>query len=51
MTTIHVIPTDDIISHENETEDCVCGVTVVPVLDDNGCCSWLIQHNALDGRP
>lgn len=45
----HVIPLDDLITHE-VTEDCVCGPIIKPVERRDGSIGWLISHNSLDNR-
>jgi hypothetical protein len=45
MTTVHVIPTDDLIEHETDGDDCVCGPTIE--MTEGG---WLVTHHSLDGR-
>jgi hypothetical protein len=51
MSIVHILPVNDLIEHEDEGDDCPCGVTSEPVKDDeNGSVGWLIVHNSLDGR-
>lgn len=51
MATIHVMPVDDLIEHDNSgTTDCPCGPTTEPVLGVAGSIGWLVTHNSLDGR-
>lgn len=50
MSDVHVLPVNDLIEHEEEGHDCPCGVTIEPVLADDGSCGWLITHHSLDGR-
>lgn len=45
--TIHVLPNNDLIEHEEN--DCVCGPTVEHVPTDDGD-GWVITHHTLDGR-
>lgn len=45
----HVIPRDDLIQHESET-DCVCVPECEPVKRENGSVGWLYIHHSLDGR-
>lgn len=47
---LHVFPLRDLIEHDTDTEDCVCGPTTQPVERDDGGMSWLIVHHSLDGR-
>lgn len=48
--TVHVLPVNDHIEHEDEGSNCPCGPDVEPVFDDDGACGWLISHHSLDGR-
>jgi hypothetical protein len=48
--TVHVLPVNDLIEHEEEGTVCPCGPTVEPVFDDDGACGWLISHQSLDRR-
>ena len=50
MATVHVFPVNDIIEHNTDTDDCVCGPTTEPVINDDGSCGWVIVHHSLDGR-
>lgn len=47
-TSVHIIPTDDLVEHD-ETE-CICGPTHQPVIRDDGSCGWITIHASLDGR-
>jgi hypothetical protein len=47
---IHVYPVDDLVEHELDGGDCVCGVTAEPVKRDDGSIGWVLVHHALDGR-
>lgn len=46
----HVWPEHDLVDHGLEGDDCVCGVTSVPVEREDGSIGWVITHHALDGR-
>lgn len=50
MATVHVLPANDIITHADHGDDCVCGPTVEPVEAEDGSIGWLIKHHSLDGR-
>ena len=50
MSTVHVFPVNDIIEHDTDPDDCVCGPTAEPVIADDGSCGWVIVHHSLDGR-
>lgn len=50
MTTVHVLPVDDLIAHEEEGDDCPCGPETLPVERDDGSYGWLVSHHSLDGR-
>lgn len=45
----HVIPLNDLIEHDNHTEDCPCGPTLERVESDTGD-GWVFIHHSLDGR-
>jgi hypothetical protein len=47
---VHVLPVNDLIDHEEEGHDCVCGVNSEPVQCEDGSFGWLIVHHSLDGR-
>ena len=53
MSTLHVVPVDDLVEHESATDqpDCACGPTPTLVQHDSEPDHWLIVHHALDGRP
>jgi hypothetical protein len=46
----HVHPVGDLVEHELEGEDCICGPEVIPVECDDGSMGWVISHHSLDGR-
>lgn len=48
--TAHVYPVGDLIQHDTDSDDCVCGPTTKPLKRDDGPCDWLIVHHSLDGR-
>ena len=48
--TVHVLPVNDLVEHEDEGDGCVCGPRVEPVPCDDGSMGWLIVHHSLDGR-
>lgn len=45
MSAVHVLPVDDWIAHEDEGDDCVCGVDMEFVTG-----GVIVIHHALDGR-
>lgn len=45
-----VTPINDLIDHEEFSEDCVCGPTIEPVKRDDGSVGWVLTHHSLDGR-
>jgi hypothetical protein len=47
---VHTFPVNDLVEHDTEGDDCVCGPTLEPVERDDGSFGWLISHHALDGR-
>lgn len=50
MPAVHVLPIDDLIEHEDEGLDCVCGPELELVVADDGTFGSLVIHNSLDGR-
>lgn len=49
--TLHVMPQNDLIEHDDDGDDCVCG-PLVRWFDDDGepLESAVVVHNSLDGR-
>lgn len=47
--TVHVMPMDDAIEHE-DSDDCVCGPITKPVEREDGTIGWVVVHHSLDGR-
>lgn len=47
---VHVWPDDDLIDHDLDGDDCVCGPRTEPVERDDGSVGWVIVHHSLDGR-
>lgn len=47
--TLHVVPVNDLIEHENNAE-CPCGPKTEAVFLEDGSNTWQIVHQALDGR-
>lgn len=50
MATVHVVPVGDLIEHDADGGDCLCGPATEPVMRDDGSSGWLITHHSLDGR-
>lgn len=50
MSAVHVVPVNDLIAHDSDGGDCLCGPDVEAVFDDDGANGWLISHHSLDGR-
>lgn len=48
MTTVHVVPVNDLIDHPDD--DCPCGPTIEPVEREDGSFGWVVVHHSLDGR-
>lgn len=48
--TWHVFPVDDLVEHDRNSEDCVCGPELIPVERDDGSVAWIVSHHSLDGR-
>lgn len=47
---VHVLPVNDLIEHDEEGDECICGPKVEPVFREDGSNGWLISHHSLDGR-
>lgn len=52
MSTWHIIPKDDSVTHDTDTDDCVCvpRTAVVPKADGPHEDAWFLLHTPLDGR-
>ena len=50
MSTVHVVPVNDLVEHETDGDDCVCGPDIEAVRRDDGSVGWLVSHHSLDGR-
>jgi hypothetical protein len=48
--TIHVLPMNDLIEHEDVGDGCPCGPASRPIKRDDGSVGWVVTHNSLDGR-
>ena len=46
----HVHPVNDLIEHNTDSDDCMCGPTIEPVERDDGSFGWVVVHHSLDGR-
>lgn len=49
MTTVHVYPDADLIEHDTDGGDCICGPDTEFVQGDDTS-GFLLTHHALDGR-
>ena len=47
---VHVYPINDLIEHDLESDDCICGPKHVAVKRDDGSIGWCVVHHSLDGR-
>lgn len=47
---VHVFPVADLVEHDTDGDDCICGPEIEPVERDDGSIGWLIIHHSLDGR-
>ena len=50
MSVVHVYPIGDLIEHDTDSDDCVCGPTAEYVPGDGDGDGWVITHHSLDGR-
>lgn len=48
MSTVHVLPINDLIDHPDD--DCPCGPTTEAVPADDGSVGWVVIHHSLDNR-
>ena len=48
--TVHTYPVGDLIEHDVDGSDCICGPTIEPVFREDGSNGWLVIHHSLDGR-
>jgi hypothetical protein len=48
--TYHVTPVDDLVEHDTDGGDCICGPDSEPVERADGSMGWLVKHHSLDGR-
>lgn len=48
--TVHTYPVHDLIAHDTETEQCICGPSVEFIPCEGEPDGWHILHNSLDGR-
>lgn len=48
--TVHVYPVNDLIEHDTDGDECVCGPTPKPEVRDDGSIGWVMVHHSLDGR-
>lgn len=46
---VHIFPVGDLLEHDTESEDCVCGATPEAVKREDGSVGWLVTHHSLDG--
>lgn len=47
---VHVYPVRDLMEHETDGADCLCGPATEAVSRDDGSYGWLVMHHSLDGR-
>lgn len=47
---VHVHPVADLVDHEIESDDCICGPRIDAVKREDGSIGWLVVHHSLDGR-
>jgi len=50
MTAVHTYPVNDLVDHNTNNDECICGPTTEPVKRDDGSIGWHILHHSLDGR-
>tara|TARA_B100000700_G_scaffold313331_1_gene398193 strand:+ start:211 stop:384 length:174 start_codon:yes stop_codon:yes gene_type:complete len=47
---VHVYPVNDLVEHDVEGGDCICGPTTEAIKREDGSYGWVIIHHSLDGR-
>lgn len=47
---LHVVPIEDLVEHNTNGDDCLCGPEHELVPGKDGSDNWLIIHHSLDGR-
>lgn len=50
MTTVHTYPVHDLLTHDTDGADCICGPTLHAHERDDGTHGWQYVHHALDKR-
>lgn len=50
MNTVHVVPTQDLVSHDTLTPHCVCIPHLEHVPNPGQPDGWVAVHHSLDGR-
>lgn len=48
--TVHVEPINDLIDHDTNGGDCICGPATEAAFRDDGSNGWVVVHHSLDGR-
>lgn len=47
---VHVYPVGDLVEHDTNSDQCVCGPEAEAVKRDDGSVGWVVSHHSLDGR-
>lgn len=47
---VHTYPVGDLIEHDTDGGDCICGPTTEAVMREDGSNGWQVIHHSLDGR-
>lgn len=50
MSIVHTYPVNDVVEHDTDGGDCICGPTTEAVFRDDGSNGWQVIHHSLDGR-
>ncbi len=50
MATVHVYPNTDLIEHNTDSDECLCGPTTEAVPAEDGSFGWVVKHHSMDGR-
>ena len=46
----HVYPVEDLIEHDTDGGNCICGPEIAPIKREDGSIGFVVTHYSLDGR-
>ncbi len=50
VNSVHCVPINDLVEHNTDNDDCICGPTTEPVERSDGSFGLIVIHHSLDGR-